>query len=152
MLSKKVIVLFLFLCLGMVFHLHSAKLFSIPAATNPTNQECRLKSGYYLETIPLENGELNIHVEITNEFATFHRIIDKFYVKNKINWLKDCEFELVTLEITDPILLDTDFIGNKTYYKVKQINENKYQYVEVNKQNVLSLDYQGIYFPHAVVE
>jgi|GEM_PF-5867956 len=151
MIPKKLLLFSFILVTAMSFQLHSARLFPIPNA-NQSNLECRLKTGYYLETIPLENGELNIHVEITNEFATFHRIIDKFYVKNKINWLKDCEFELVTLEITDPILLDSDFIGNKTYYKVKQINENKYQYVEVNKQNVLSLDYQGVYFPHAVVE
>ncbi|XDD47831.1 hypothetical protein AB3N60_07080 [Leptospira sp. WS39.C2] len=152
MFSKKLIFLILILSFGMVFQIHSAKLFSIPTTATQGNQECRMKSGYYLEMIPLENGELKIHVEITNEYATFHRIIDKFYVKNKINWLKDCEFELVTLEITDPILLDVDFIGNKTYYKMKQIDENHYQYVEVNKQNVLSLLYQGIHFPHAIVE
>ncbi|TGM34229.1 hypothetical protein EHQ89_13615 [Leptospira biflexa] len=148
MVIKKILILCLILAFGIAFEIHSARLFTFPSTTS----ECRFKPGYYIESIPLESGELTIHVDITNEFATFHRIIDKFYVKNKINWVKDCEFELITLEITDPILMDSDFIGNKTHYRVKQIKDTLYQYAEVNKQNVISLQFQGLVFPHAVME
>ncbi|TGM80406.1 hypothetical protein [Leptospira bouyouniensis] len=145
---RKITTFCLVLVFGFGYEIHSARLFTFPS----TNNDCRFKPGYYIESIPLEDGELKIHVEITNEFATFHRIIDKYYVKNEINWTKDCEFELVTLEITDPILLDSDFIGNKTYYRVKQVKETTFQYMEVNKQNVISLQFQGLVFPHAVME
>lgn len=113
------------------------------------NLNCKLKNGYYTQTISIGESVLTIHIEITDQSADFHRIIDKYYVKNRIHWTSDCQFELITREITDPILIDVDWIGNTTYYKVAAVDKNLYNYIKMEKNETpQQLKYQGPSFPH----
>ncbi|MCW7470333.1 hypothetical protein [Leptospira kanakyensis] len=112
------------------------------------NLNCKFKPGYYIETIHFGENTLVIHVEITEELINFHRVIDQLYVKNKLVWTGDCEFEMVTLEITDPILLDSDWIGKRTNYKAVAIDNNIYNYIKIEKNATSqTLKFQGKSFP-----
>ncbi|EMY62108.1 hypothetical protein [Leptospira terpstrae] len=124
-------------------------IYSINFQKPKTNLNCKLKNGYYTQSIAIGENILIIHIEITDESANFHRVINKYYVKNKINWISDCQFELITQEITDPILVDVDWIGNTTYYKVAAIDKNLYSYIKIEKNETpQQLKYQGTSFPH----
>lgn len=119
----------------------------IPNIEELNNKKCRFVEGYYKWHIPIEDEVFVIHIEYSNEEITYHRVIDKFYVKNKITWTSQCEFELTTLEISDPILLDSDWVGKKSKYKIIKASNNEYSYVGIDDTSTRVLKWINGKFP-----
>lgn len=78
--------------------------------------ECRFKNGYYIRDIGPPIG--TIRYQITHATFIAHREVNRFYVKNRLEWVGPCTYRLITIQVTDPILKPGDWPGKKADYQI----------------------------------
>ena len=97
-------------------------------------EECRFKSGLYHQKLSAPIG--TIQYEITTATLIGHRKVNELYVKNRLEWVGDCTYKLITIKVHDPILEDNDWPGKEADYTILAIKGNDY-IIRDNKRGIM---------------
>ena len=89
-----------------------------------TADQCRFKPGYYERKLGPPVG--TIRFEIGAFTLNAHRVVNRYYVTNRLEWTGPCTYRLITIKVHDPILEGDDWPGNVTEYRIVAVQGNRY--------------------------
>ena len=89
-----------------------------------TAEQCRFKPGYYERKLGPPVG--TIRFEIGAFTLNAHRVVNRYFVTNRLEWTGPCTYRLITIKVHDPILEGEDWPGNVTEYRIVAVQGNRY--------------------------